>query len=204
NLSGDINVPATGGWQAWTTVTASVTLAAGAQTLTVDQDNAGWNVHFISFATSGINTSAWYEVVNQNSGLCAGTAGGATANGTAVEQEPCTAATSQLWQFVPVAAGEYEVLNEAGQAGAQAWNITGGVGATSSGVLLQIWPYGGTSNTNELFAAEPAGTGYYNFVADNSGLCVDTPGASTAAGVQLQQYTCNATAAQAFSLVQKG
>jgi hypothetical protein len=53
NLTGDITVPATGGWQDWTTVTASVTLPAGVQTLTVDQDNAGWNIHYMTFATSG-------------------------------------------------------------------------------------------------------------------------------------------------------
>ena len=52
NLSGNINVPATGGWQTWTTVTASVTLPAGQQTLTVDQDNGGWNVHQLTFASS--------------------------------------------------------------------------------------------------------------------------------------------------------
>ena len=41
NLSGNVNAPATGGCQAWTTVTASVTLPVGGQTLTVHQDNAG-------------------------------------------------------------------------------------------------------------------------------------------------------------------
>ena len=51
NLSGNINVPNTGGWQNWTTVTANVTLPfAGPQTLTLDQDNSGWNVHYLSFA----------------------------------------------------------------------------------------------------------------------------------------------------------
>ena len=204
NLSGDVNAPDTGGWQDWTTVTANVTLPAGTQTLVVDQDNAGWNVHFMSFASaaSGINTSAWYEVVNENSGLCASAAGGGTANGTAVEQLACTGATSQLWQFVPVATGYYEVLNDNAQTEGESWNITGGVGATASGDLLQIWNYGGTGNTNELFAADLESSGYYNFVADNSGLCVDIPGASTASGVQLQQYTCNSTGAQEFSLVQ--
>jgi hypothetical protein len=201
NLSGSIGAPATGGWQDWTTVTASVTLPAGVQTLTVDQDNAGWNIHYLTFAAAGINTSAWYEVVNENSGLCASAAGGGTANGTAVEQLACTGATSQLWQFVPVASGYYEVLNENAQSAGESWNITGGVGATASGDLLQIWAYGGTGNTNELFAANHLSSGYYNFVADNSGLCIDTPGASTASGVQLQQYTCNGTGAQEFSLV---
>ena len=51
NLSGNINVPDTGGWQTWTTVTTSVTLPAGAQTLTIDQDNGGWNTHQLSFAS---------------------------------------------------------------------------------------------------------------------------------------------------------
>ncbi len=202
SLSGPVGAPATGGWQAWTTVTASVTLPAGVQTLTVYQDNPGWNIHYLSFAAAGINTSAWYEVVNENSGLCASAAGGGTANGTAVEQLACTGATSQLWQFVPVASGYYEVLNENAQAGGESWNITGGVGATASGDLLQIWSYGGTGNTNELFAANQLSNGYYNFIADNSGLCIDTPGASTSSGVQLQQYTCNGTGAQEFSLVQ--
>jgi beta-glucosidase-like glycosyl hydrolase len=52
NLTGAVAVPATGGYQTWTTVTANVTLPAGAQTLTVDQDAAGWNLHYFAF-TSG-------------------------------------------------------------------------------------------------------------------------------------------------------
>jgi hypothetical protein len=98
NLSGNINVPATGGWQNWTTVTATLTLPAGTQTLVVDQDNGGWNVHAMNFAPSGV-TSSWFEVVNQSSGLCATAAGGSTANGTAVQQSACTSAASQLWKF---------------------------------------------------------------------------------------------------------
>jgi hypothetical protein len=49
NLSGNVNVPATGGYQDWTTVTATVTLPAGVQTLTVDQDAAGWNINYLTF-----------------------------------------------------------------------------------------------------------------------------------------------------------
>jgi hypothetical protein len=53
NLSGNVSVPATGGWQTWATVTATVTLPAGQQTLTVDQDNGGWNLYTMAFATGG-------------------------------------------------------------------------------------------------------------------------------------------------------
>ena len=57
DLSGDVNLPATGGYQDWTTVNATVTLPAGTQTLTVDQDASGWNVNYLAFATSGGGTS---------------------------------------------------------------------------------------------------------------------------------------------------
>ena len=208
NLSGDVNVASTGGWQTWATTTATVTLPAGVQTLTIYQDNGGWNINYLTFASSGgggtgINTSDWYEVVNQNSGLCASAAGASTANGTAVEQLACTGASSQLWQFVPTTVtGYYEILNENAESEGESWNITGGVGATASGTLLQTWNYGGVGNTNALFAANAQSGGYYTFTANNSGLCIDTPDASTASGVQLQQYTCNGTGAQSFQLVQ--
>jgi beta-glucosidase-like glycosyl hydrolase len=52
NLSGSVAVPNTGGYETWTTVTASVTLPAGQQTLTIDQDGNGWNLHFMAFTLS--------------------------------------------------------------------------------------------------------------------------------------------------------
>ncbi len=57
NLSGNVSIPATGGWQNWTTVTATVQLAAGQQTLAVDEDNGGWNLNYLSFAGSGGTSS---------------------------------------------------------------------------------------------------------------------------------------------------
>jgi beta-glucosidase-like glycosyl hydrolase len=49
NLTGAVAVPNTGGYETWTTVTASLTLPAGQQTLTVDQDTNGWNFHYMAF-----------------------------------------------------------------------------------------------------------------------------------------------------------
>ena len=50
SLSGPVSAPSTGGWQNWATVTATVTLPAGQQTLTIYQDNGGWNIHDLTFA----------------------------------------------------------------------------------------------------------------------------------------------------------
>ncbi|WP_084701829.1 discoidin domain-containing protein [Streptacidiphilus anmyonensis] len=52
NLSGAVDIPQTGGWQNWTTVTATVTLPAGQQVLTLNQDNGGWNADDLAFTGS--------------------------------------------------------------------------------------------------------------------------------------------------------
>jgi hypothetical protein len=56
NLSGAVNLPATGGWQTWATVTTQVTLPAGQQVLTLAEDNGGWNLNSLQFATGGGTT----------------------------------------------------------------------------------------------------------------------------------------------------
>jgi len=56
NLSGPVNVPATGGWQTWQTVTATVTLPAGQQVLTFNEDSGGWNINNATFALAQSNS----------------------------------------------------------------------------------------------------------------------------------------------------
>jgi hypothetical protein len=47
-----VNVPTTGGWQTWQTVTANVTLPAGIQTLRIKSVAASaWNFNYMQFAT---------------------------------------------------------------------------------------------------------------------------------------------------------
>jgi lysophospholipase L1-like esterase len=49
NLSGSISVPGTGGWQTWTTITASVTLPAGEQVIELFEDTGGYNLDYMTF-----------------------------------------------------------------------------------------------------------------------------------------------------------
>jgi hypothetical protein len=49
-----VNVPNTGGWQSWQTVTASVSLSAGAQTLRIhSSSSASWNINWWELASGG-------------------------------------------------------------------------------------------------------------------------------------------------------
>ncbi|WP_316767708.1 carbohydrate-binding protein [Streptomyces sasae] len=50
DLTGAVDLPATGDWQSWASVTTQVALPAARQTLTVDQDNGGWNSSYLGIS----------------------------------------------------------------------------------------------------------------------------------------------------------
>ncbi|MGZ4012243.1 MAG: carbohydrate-binding protein, partial [Flavisolibacter sp.] len=52
-----VSVPATGGWQSWQTVTASVTLPAGSQVLRVYASSSAWNINWWEIGASGTTTT---------------------------------------------------------------------------------------------------------------------------------------------------
>ena len=60
-LLATVAVPSTGGWQTWTTVTATgVALTAGNQTLRVHVSNGGWNFNWMDFTQSSASGySTW-------------------------------------------------------------------------------------------------------------------------------------------------
>ncbi|MEV6010994.1 RICIN domain-containing protein [Streptomyces sp. NPDC051976] len=142
--------------------------------------------------------SAPATVTDVGSGKCVDARAAATANGTAVQQYTCNGSSAQQWQFTATDSGYYRV----GVSGApnQVWDETGV--STADGALTQLWLYGGGANQQWLPVAESGGS--FHFVNRNSGKCLDVPGASTADSVQLQQYTCNGTAAQSFNVSGSG
>jgi endoglucanase len=183
NITTDSAATISADWQQWTTP------ATFAQ-------NTSLGLQGTANTSASINTSTWYTVVNQNSGSCVDATGWGTANGTTVQQWSCGSQQyNQEWQFQSEGNGAYSIVNR--NAPSEVWDVTN-VG-TADGSLLQLWTYGGGSN--QQWTPVSLGNGYYKFVGVGSGRCLDTPGASTANGVQLQIYDCNGTGAQAFQLV---
>jgi glucosylceramidase len=150
--------------------------------------------------SGGISPATWYQVVNTNSGKCVDDTNGAASNGTAVQQWACsTGNTNQEWQFQPTSSGYYEVVTRNNPS--EAWDVTGGPGATSNGTPIQLWSYVGGTNQQWLPTLQSGGS--YTFTARNSGNeCLDVTNRSTANGTQLQQWACTAgDTAQAFQLI---
>ncbi|GAB1855964.1 hypothetical protein MHTCC0001_07990 [Flavobacteriaceae bacterium MHTCC 0001] len=53
NVLTSVNSSSSGGWQNWKTVSATVNLAAGSQTLRILATGAGWNINWMQFVSAG-------------------------------------------------------------------------------------------------------------------------------------------------------
>src|SRR5580658_1654410 len=73
-----IKVPNTGGWQDWTTVTATASLAAGSQTLQLYSTSAaGWNINWMNFVagTQGAQSVTGLAVTSDSALVASNSAG---------------------------------------------------------------------------------------------------------------------------------
>ncbi|WP_410615843.1 RICIN domain-containing protein [Amycolatopsis sp. lyj-109] len=147
----------------------------------------------VTTAEAAVTPDGWYTIAAANSGKCVDARAAGTADGTVVQQYACNQTASQQWQFQATGDGYFRINTRTNPAAA--WDVTNV--STADGGLVQLWTYGG--GANQQWQAVDEGNGRYHFVSRNSGKCLDVPGASTA-DVQLQQYTCNGTAAQSFML----
>lgn len=166
--------------------------AAVAATLGAAVIATGLSVAWSPDASAAISPTGWNTVVSKNSGKCVDARAAATANGTAVQQQGCNSSNAQQWQFQPTSGGYVRInaLNNATQV-LDVTNVS-----TADRAPIQLWAYGNDGNQRWLPVEETDGA--YHLVNRNSGKCLDVPAASTADGVQLQQYACNGTAAQSF------
>ncbi|GAB3818917.1 RICIN domain-containing protein [Kribbella italica] len=145
-------------------------------------------------AIAAISPTGWNTVAAKHSGKCVDARAAGTANGTAVQQYACNSSTAQQWQFQPTSDG-YVRIN-ARNAPAQVLDVSNV--SAADGALIHLWAFG--NGNNQQFRPVEEADGAYHLVNRNSGKCLDVPSAATADSVQLQQYTCNGSAAQSFRI----
>jgi aryl-phospho-beta-D-glucosidase BglC (GH1 family) len=184
DISSDSSSTIAADWRQWATTNAF------ARNTALGIDGGGVN------GGGGIDTGAWYNVENVDSGKCVDATNWGTANGTPLQQWDCQhQAWNQEWQFQSAGGGLYKVASR--NAPAEVWDVTN-LG-TANGSPTQLWTYGG--GTNQQWQAVPAGNGLYHLVGRASGRCLAAAGASHANGAALQIVDCNGGGTQAWKLV---
>jgi hypothetical protein len=72
--------------------------------------------------------------------------------------------------------------------------------STAEGADVFQWPYGG-SNTNDEWAIEALGDGFYRIVNRNTGKVLEIAGSGTENGADVVQRTWNGGANQQFQII---
>jgi RHS repeat-associated protein len=133
-----------------------------------------------------------YTVTNGNSNKCVDNQFSQTADGTVVWQWDCNWGLAQRWVFAATDNGYYQVQNS--QVSSEVWDVQNA--SPDDGAPIVLFGYDG--GTDKQWKPVLESTGAYHFVNRGSGKCLEVPGAALDRGYQLDQATCNGSAAQSW------
>jgi beta-xylosidase len=153
------------------------------------------NAPMASAAT--VDTTAWYEVVNRNSGKALDVCGASTADNACIQQYTRSGATNQQWQFVDSGSGYYRL--KARHSG-KVLDVSGR--STADGASVVQWP--DNNGTNQQWSLADSSGGYVRFINRNSGKALEVQNASTADGGKVVQYADWGGNNQQWQLVRVG
>ena len=130
---------------------------------------------------ASVDTTAWYVLVNRNSGKALDVYNLSTADGAPIKQWTRNDGNQQQWQFVDVGNGYYKVKS---RLSGKVLDVT--AKSTADGAIIEQWADNG--GTNQQFSIQDV-DGYIQLIARNSGKAVEVSGASTADGGNVVQYS---------------
>jgi hypothetical protein len=128
-----------------------------------------------------VDTTAWYVLLNRNSGKALDVNGASTADGANIIQWPRTNANNQQFQFVDAGGGYYKL--RARHSG-KIVDVLGG--STADGASVVQWSDVGGSN--QQFRLDDSTDGYVRLVNRFSSKVLEVAGLSTADSARVQQW----------------
>ncbi len=143
-----------------------------------------------------VDTTAWYTLVNRNSGKALDVYNLATNDGARITQWARNDGNQQQWQFVDSGGGYYRVKS---RLSGKVLDVSGS--STADGGAIVQWT--DNSGANQQFRVADS-SGYVRLVNRNSGKAVEVQGASTADGGNVVQYSDWGGANQQWQLVRIG
>ena len=147
-------------------------------------------------AAATIDTTAWYVLLNRNSGKALDVTGQSTADGTRIEQWTRNDGQNQQWQFIDSGSGYYRLKS---RLSSKVLDVNGQ--STADGAPIIQWPDNNTAN--QQFSIQDV-DGYIQLIGRQSGKAVEVQNASTADGANVVQYSDWNGANQEWQLVQVG
>jgi beta-xylosidase len=148
----------------------------------------------VTSSAATVDTSAWYVLVNRNSGKALDVYNMSTADGGRITQWTRTSGANQQWQFVDSGGGYYRLKSRHSGKVLDIHNFS-----TADGGAVVQWADG--NGTNQQFRLADSDGGYVRLLNRNSGKAVEVQSASTADGANVVQYSDWGGANQQWQLV---
>ncbi|UMP03376.1 non-reducing end alpha-L-arabinofuranosidase family hydrolase [Amycolatopsis sp. EV170708-02-1] len=133
-------------------------------------------------AAATVDTTAWYVLVNRNSGKALDVNGASAAEGAGLVQWTRTNATNQQFQFLDAGGGDYRLRARHSGKVADVREAS-----TADGASVVQWTDNG--GTHQRFRLADSGDGYVRLLNRNSGKAVEVQGGSTADGASVVQWS---------------
>ncbi|WP_262284063.1 RICIN domain-containing protein [Micromonospora sp. MA102] len=159
-------------WRSALAAAAAALLATGALV----------TVHAAPAAAASVDTSAWYVLLNRNSGKALDVYGAATTDGARITQWTRNNGNNQQWQFVDSGNGWYRLKSRNSGKVLDVSNR-----ATTDGTPIIQWT--DANATNQQFQLTDTTGGYIRLINRNSGKAVEVQNATTTDGANIVQYT---------------
>ncbi|WP_405091623.1 non-reducing end alpha-L-arabinofuranosidase family hydrolase [Micromonospora sp. NBC_01392] len=132
-------------------------------------------------AAATVDTSAWYVLVNRNSGKALDVYNLATTDGARIVQWARNNGNQQQWQFVDSGGGYYRLRSRLSGKVLDVYNFS-----TANSANIVQWS--DANGTNQQFRLADSDSGYVRLINRNSNKVVEVQGASTADGGSIVQY----------------
>ncbi|MQM27392.1 RICIN domain-containing protein [Glycomyces albidus] len=140
------------------------------------------------------NTSDWYTIVSQHSGLAFDIQGASTATGAILTQYTDVDGANQQFRFIDSGGGYYRIQVRHTGMVLDVWNWSTADGGT-------IAQYTNVNGLNQQWQVNRNAAGHYSFISRHSGKALDVYDWSTTPGDPIRQWTPTGAANQLFSLV---
>jgi endo-1,4-beta-xylanase len=144
-----------------------------------------------------VDTSAWYVLVNRNSGEVLDVFGASTADGTRIEQWTRNNGTNQQWQFVDAGGGFFRLRSRNSGKVLDVANFS-----TADSAPVVQWT--DLNGTNQQWQLANSPNGFIRLLNRNSGKALEVQGAATTAGANVVQSSDSGGTNQQWQLVRVG
>ncbi|GFJ81183.1 alpha-N-arabinofuranosidase [Phytohabitans houttuyneae] len=150
-----------------------------------------------SASAATVDTTAWYVLVNRNSGKALDLYNLATNDGARITQWTRNDGAQQQWQFVDSGSGYYRLKSRHSGKVLDVYNWS-----TADGGAIVQWS--DTNGTNQQFRLADSDGGYVRLINRNSSKAVEVQGAATNDGANVVQYRDWGGTNQQWQLVRMG